>query len=111
MIDPRFHECTGPLLLSDLLSAAGHEALADDLTSAPSIDGASDLADAGPASISFAASKAYADQLVRSGAGAVLVTAELAVSVPGHATAIICEKPYDVFVDILNVLYPPRLRH
>lgn len=106
MIDPRFHECTGPLLLSDLLSAAGHEALADDLTSAPSIDGASDLADAGPASISFAASKAYADQLVRSGAGAVLVTAELAVSVPGHATAIICEKPYDVFVDILNVLYP-----
>ncbi|WP_421950473.1 UDP-3-O-(3-hydroxymyristoyl)glucosamine N-acyltransferase [Pelagibacterium sp.] len=106
MIDPRFHECTGPRLLSDLLDAAGHKALAGSLASDPSIEGASDLADAGAASISFAASKSYADQLARSGAGAVLVTAELAESVADHATPIVCEKPYDVFVDILNVFYP-----
>ncbi|MAN78153.1 UDP-3-O-(3-hydroxymyristoyl)glucosamine N-acyltransferase [Pelagibacterium flavum] len=106
MIDPRFHECTGPLRLSDLLSAAGHPALAGNLATDPTIEGASDLADASASSISFAASKSYSDQLARSGAGAVLVTPELEASVAGHATAIVCDKPYDVFVDILNVFYP-----
>ncbi|HCO53533.1 MAG TPA: UDP-3-O-(3-hydroxymyristoyl)glucosamine N-acyltransferase [Pelagibacterium sp.] len=106
MIDPRFHQCIGPRLLSDLLVAAGHKALAGNLASNPLIEGASDLADAGAANISFAASKSYADQLARSRAGAVLATADLAASVADHATAIFCEKPYDVFVDILNVFYP-----
>ncbi|AEQ51366.1 UDP-3-O-(3-hydroxymyristoyl)glucosamine N-acyltransferase [Pelagibacterium halotolerans] len=106
MIDPRFHESTGPQLLSDLLKAAGHKALSDSLRTDASIEGASDLADAGPTNLSFAASKSYADQLAHSGAGAVLVTADLAAAVAVHATAIVCEKPYDVFVDILNILYP-----
>lgn len=106
MIDTRFHDCTGPVQLKDLLTSAGHAALADSLVSDPSIDGASDLSDANAASISFAASKTYADELSRSGAGAVLVTADLAEAVPGRAAAIVCDNPYDVFVDILNVLYP-----
>lgn len=106
MIDPRFHEGTGPHLLAALLRAAGHEALSNELTRNVSIEGASDLADAGPASLSFAASKSYTDQLSSSGAGAVLVTADLAASVAAHATAIVCDKPYDVFVDVLKILYP-----
>ena len=106
MIDPRFHEGTGPHFLAALLTAAGHEGLSNDLTRDVVIEGASDLADAGPASLSFAASKSYAGQLSGSGAGAVLVTADLAASVAPNATAIVCEKPYDVFVDVLNVLYP-----
>lgn len=106
MIDTRFHDCTGPTRLCDLLVAAGHTALASGLASDLVVDGASDLSDANATSVSFAASRAYADELSRSGAGAVLVTPDLVDVVSKSAIAIICDTPYDVFVDILNVLYP-----
>ncbi|WP_417581438.1 UDP-3-O-(3-hydroxymyristoyl)glucosamine N-acyltransferase [Pelagibacterium sp.] len=106
MIDPRFHDCTGPMLLSDLLEAAGHHELAESLAADLSIDGASDLADAGSANISFAASKAYSEKLGRSRAGAILVTADLHAFASAKTTTVVCDKPYDVFVDVLNVLYP-----
>jgi UDP-3-O-[3-hydroxymyristoyl] glucosamine N-acyltransferase len=106
MIDNRFHECTGPIRLSDLLASSGNGDLAAALASDPIIEGASDLSDASAAAISFAASRAYADQLLASGAGVVLVTAELAEAVAQDALAVVCENPYDVFVDVLNVLYP-----
>jgi UDP-3-O-[3-hydroxymyristoyl] glucosamine N-acyltransferase len=106
MFDNRFHECTGPIRLSDLLASSGNGDLAAALASDPIIEGASDLSDASAAAISFAASRAYADQLLASGAGVVLVTAELAEAVAQDALAVVCENPYDVFVDVLNVLYP-----
>lgn len=106
MIDNRFHECTGPVRLSDLLTSSGHHDLAATLSTDPLIQGASDLSDAGADAISFAASKAYSDQLSASGAGVVLVTADLTQAVAKGTLAVICENPYDVFVDVLNVLYP-----
>ena len=106
MIDTRFHDCIGPVPLKELLASAGHAALADGLASDLTLDGASDLADATVSSISFAGSRAYADNLPRIGAGAVLVTPDLADAVAVGAIAIVCDNPYDVFVDLLNVLYP-----
>ena len=105
MIDTRFHTCTGPYTLSDLLTAAGHGALAKDVRG-HEVEGASDLADATPASISFAASRSYADQIRSTRAGVVLATTAMIDLIPSQTLAVICDKPYDVFVDVLNVLYP-----
>lgn len=106
MIDPRFHKCTGPYRLSDLLATAGHGGLT--ITGEPDqlVEGASDLSDAGATSISFAASRSYAEQLGQSGAGVVLVTADLTEAVASGATSVVCDDPYSVFIDVLNVLYP-----
>lgn len=106
MIDNRFHECTGPIRLSELLASSGHAGLVSTLPSDPMVEGASDLSDADAGAISFAASRTYVDQLSMSGAGVVLVTADLADAVADGALAVVCENPYDVFVDVLNVLYP-----
>lgn len=106
MIDTRFHDCAGPVRLKELLASAGHAAFADALASDPLIEGASDLSDANAASISFAASRSYAEELSRSAAGVVLVKADLAEAVAEDSVAVICDNPYDVFVDVLDILYP-----
>ena len=106
MIDTRFHDCTGPVRLKDLLNSAGHAGLADGLAADPTVEAASDLANANAASLSFAASRAYADDLARSGAGVVIVTPDLSEEVAPGAVAVVCDNPYDVFIDLLDVLYP-----
>lgn len=110
MIDTRFHHCTGPIELADLLGRAGHAALADTLAKSLVIEGASDLGDAVAGSISFAASKAYASALAASEASVVLVTEGLAEHARPGQLLVVCDKPYDVFVDILAVLYPDDTR-
>lgn len=103
MIDTRFHLCTGPARLADLLEAAGClERAPGDLV----IEGAGDLVDAGPHTLSFAQSKNYAKDLERTRAGAVLVTEALARHVPEGTIAVISQAPYDAFIAILDVLYP-----
>ncbi|HWJ87313.1 MAG TPA: UDP-3-O-(3-hydroxymyristoyl)glucosamine N-acyltransferase [Pelagibacterium sp.] len=106
MIDTRFHHSTAPVALSDLLSASGHSDLAAHLSVDPVVQGASDLSDAVAGSISFAGSRAYADQLASSRADVVLITVDLSDAVAKGAVAVVCDNPYDVFVDILNILYP-----
>lgn len=105
MIDTRFHFCTGPHSLASLLDKAGHARLA---AGAPDIDiaGASDLSDAVVGSISFAGSKSYLDALKQTEASVVLVSRELADAGRPDLVRLVCDKPYDVFVDLLNVLYP-----
>lgn len=110
MIDSRFHPCNGPLSLSELLTQAGHSPLVpvdgDDIE----IFGASDLEDAGPTAISFAASAGYGEQLNRSMAAVVLVSEKLAPDVGPETVAVVCADPYSVFIDVLNVLYPNDTR-
>ncbi len=106
MIDTRFHFCVGPIELADLLARAGHRELAEQVRSPVTVNGASALELADQDSISFAAQKSYAPKLQTTRAGVLLVSRELADHVPGHATGVVCDKPYDVFVDILNILYP-----
>ncbi|RDE07963.1 UDP-3-O-(3-hydroxymyristoyl)glucosamine N-acyltransferase [Pelagibacterium lacus] len=110
MIDTRFHHCTGPIALTDLLGRAGHADLRDRVVDDIEITGASDLEDAVPGNFSFAASKAYSADLSQSQASVVLVVPDLAAAVPAHAQAIVCDKPYDVFVDLIGVLYPDDTR-
>lgn len=110
MIDTRFHHCTGPLRLSDLLRRAGHEPLAFELPYDPIVEGASDLADATERSVSFAGSRAYRDALDASRAGIVLVVPDLGGDHRDDQMRIACEKPYDVFIDLLEVLYPDDTR-
>ncbi|WP_404404180.1 UDP-3-O-(3-hydroxymyristoyl)glucosamine N-acyltransferase [Pelagibacterium halotolerans] len=110
MIDSRFHPCDGPLSLSELMARAGHAGI--DLKGAGEavIAGASDLDDASSASISFAASAAYKAQLNTSSAAAVLVTEGMADEVGPDTTALVCDEPYSIFIDVLNILYPDDTR-
>lgn len=106
MIDTRFHFCIAPIKLSELLERSGHAELASSLVSDPVIEGASDLADAGETTISFAASRSYRAALEHSRGGVVLIAADLQDVSANQTQRLVCKKPYDVFVDVLNVLYP-----
>jgi UDP-3-O-[3-hydroxymyristoyl] glucosamine N-acyltransferase len=110
MIDTRFHYATGPHMLAELLKLAGHGKLATAAMESVRIAGASELIEADADSISFAASPQYARQLTESGAGAVLISKALAEAVPTNTVAIVCEDPYGVFIDILNIIYPDDTR-
>lgn len=106
MVDTRFHATSGPQPLSALLGASG------DLVEMPRgagsliIENADELATAGPSSIALAASRDYVDQLRTTSAGAVLVTKALRDEVPPGAVAIVADKPFDLFADLLDRLYP-----
>src|SRR3569833_1874431 len=109
MADTRFHNFAGPAPLAALLAAVGlsAEGLSGD---PPIIEGADELELAGPTHIALAAELEYRDALRRTGAGVVLVSAELQPEVPAGTIAIVAKNPFLSFVDILDQLYPQSTR-
>ena len=89
MVDTRFHVCSGPSPLGELLSALpGTMVPGDERAAAISICGAEELLTAGPGHISLAAHKRYIDDLRQTSASAVIVSAELREHVPAAVPGI-----------------------
>lgn len=112
MVDTRFHRFAGPISLGELLASIGRAELSEGVTDArKQIEGVAELDLAGPTEIGFAAHSSYAEDLKNSSAGVVLVTPALSELVPAGTTAIVLEKPHNVFADILDALYPGSTRN
>ena len=111
MVDIRFHAAAAPATLSALLKAAGFEAPIDDLRShSLSIEGAHELDLAGPEHLALAVGKDYRSSLAATSAGAVIVTPALRDAVPFGTIGIVSERAHELFVELLNLLYPQDTR-
>jgi UDP-3-O-[3-hydroxymyristoyl] glucosamine N-acyltransferase len=110
MVDARFYPRPASRSLAALLEAVGHGGDLPDGADARMIDGADELETAGPSDIALAASKAYADYLPRTRAGVVIVGTSLSTIVPSGALAVVSERAHELFVDLLETLYPDVTR-
>ncbi|KKB11410.1 hypothetical protein VE25_12975 [Devosia geojensis] len=110
MVDTRFFQASPPDTLASLLAAVGFGAVADPRAGTLLISGADELVTATPQTLALAASKSYADDLRGTSAGAVVVSAALTDEVPVGAVAIVADKPHELFVDLLEYLYPDSTR-
>jgi UDP-3-O-[3-hydroxymyristoyl] glucosamine N-acyltransferase len=72
----------------------------------PEIRGAAPLDRAGPADVSLVTKARYLDEVASSGAGLLLVAAELAERTPGGAPRLVLEDPYAALARLLPRLYP-----
>jgi UDP-3-O-[3-hydroxymyristoyl] glucosamine N-acyltransferase len=111
MVDIRFHAAAAPATLSALLKAAGFTASIDELRShSLSIEGAHELDLAGPEHLALAVGKDYRPSLEATAAGAVVVTPALRDAVPVGTIAVVSERAHELFVELLNLLYPQDTR-
>lgn len=101
--DPRFFPPRGPFALSAIAEAAGvalpggGERLFTDV--AP-------LDHAGPGEIAFLEGRRMLEQLRRTGAGAVLVTAAAAKDVPEGCVALVTEQPQLAYAKVAALFHP-----
>ncbi|MDB5505704.1 MAG: lpxD [Devosia sp.] len=110
MVDPRFYAAPAPEPLTALLDRVGAPSPADRRARHLLIGNASELMTADATSISLAVQRSYAGLLGATLAGAVIVSRELLEVVPETAVAIVSDRPHDLFVDLLDVLYPDTTR-
>ncbi len=111
MVDKRFFSSIEPVALAVLLEAVG----AGDIEILPPdaslmIANANTLDLAGPNDITLAVEKSYTDELKATGAAAVIVSRHLAAMVPAGSVALISDKPRQLFVRLLDHIYPTSKR-
>lgn len=107
MVDTRFHSSSGPISLGVLLSTLGRAVEVDDSRAAGLvIAGADELTIAGPGQLALAATAEYRPALLETGAGAVIVHPKFKDDVPAGTVAIVDSRPHELFVDLLERLYP-----
>jgi len=115
MVDKRFFGSIEPVALAGLLAAVGTGVDAGEIEILPQ-NGELMIADvntlelAGPSDITLAAKKSYADRLKATRAGAVIVTRALADMVPAGSVAVISSEPHQLFVRLLDYIYPAAKR-
>lgn len=111
MVDTRFHTSSGPLPLRALLASLATPPLVDDKRLGQiTVTGAEELDRADGTELSFAARPSYREALRDTAAGVVVVHPSLRDLVPASTLAIIDERAHELFVDILEKLYPDRTR-
>jgi UDP-3-O-[3-hydroxymyristoyl] glucosamine N-acyltransferase len=113
MVDRRFHPATGPVSLGELIAGlAGTFEFDARGADAIVIEGAEELDAADAGEIALAARPKYRAALAATSAGAGVVSPALRDSVPPGTAALVAADPHELFVDILEILYPagPRER-
>lgn len=107
MVDTRFHTSAGPVALGAVLATLTRPPQVEDRRLGGLIvHGAEELGIAGGAHVALASTGEYRTALAMSAAGAVVVHPSLRDAVPRGTIAIVSERPHDLFVDILERLYP-----
>ncbi len=111
MVDTRFHRFAGPISLGMLLTQIGRsELVGDEVRAGYVISGAAELDRAEAGDIALAAKASYSDELSRTKAGIIIVSAALEPVVPAGSIALVVDKPHDIFAAILDQLYPSDTR-
>lgn len=110
MIDPRFHDRIGALPFAELARRAGHSELALGEAADVEIGTVADLADAAPDALSFIARAQYRAALAETRAAVVLADPKLDIMAPTGVHLVRCTDPYDVFIDMVEVLFPDATR-
>ena len=107
MVDTRFHTFAGPVPLRALLASLATPPLVDEeRLSQVTITGADDLDRADGSELAFAARPSYREALRETSAGVVVVHPDLREWVPPGTIAIVHDRAHELFVDILEKLYP-----
>ncbi len=107
MVDTRFHSSSGPVSLGVVIATLSRGVLIhDERLASLVVTGAEELPVAGPGHLALAAQAEYRAALVETKAGAVIVHPRLSHEVPASAVAIVDEHPHELFVDLLERLYP-----
>ncbi|HTN61587.1 MAG TPA: LpxD N-terminal domain-containing protein, partial [Devosia sp.] len=107
MVDTRFHRFAGPATVGAVLAATGWSEKVGDLPDPGfRIEGVAELELAGPGDLALAAHLTYIDELRSTAAGLVIIAPGLGDAVPSHSRAIVVDRPHQLFVDILDFLYP-----
>lgn len=104
MADPRFYDSKGPLSADRIEQLTGARLASGD-RQAPVHDVAP-LDRAVPGQLSYCDGPRFAAALRQTGAGAVLVTPQLASAAPAHALVFECARPAMAFAQIATALYP-----
>ncbi len=107
MVDKRFFGCVAPVALAPLLEAVGAGGL--DISSEDaslSIEDIDTLETAGPSVIALAATKSYVDTLKATRAGVVIVAKGLVDVVPAGSVAVLSDEPQQLFVRLLEYMFP-----
>lgn len=100
--DPRFYARTGPHDIAAVARAAG----AADVAAGRALRGVAPLQTAGPDEVSFLDNARYLPMLRETRAGAVLVRADAAASVPEATTAIVVGDPYLAWARVAALFHP-----
>ncbi|KKB09574.1 UDP-3-O-(3-hydroxymyristoyl)glucosamine N-acyltransferase [Devosia chinhatensis] len=112
MVDTRFHRFAGPVAIGALFHQIGLGEQVGSLADPERlVTGADELERAEPGDIALAAQSSYADDLRRTSAGIVLVSAALKEKVPAASSAIVLDRPHEAFASILQALYPDSTRN
>lgn len=107
MVDTRFHPFAGPVSLRSLLASLPTAPLVEDGRLGQIIvTGADELETADAGEIALASQPAYREALRGTSAGVVIVHPSLRDLVPVGTVPIVVERAHDLFVDILDRLYP-----
>lgn len=111
MVDTRFHSWSGPVPLRALLASLATPPLVDDRRLGQiTVTGADELDRADSTELALAARASYREALRDTSAGVVVVHPSLREFVPAGALAIVDERAHELFVDILEKLYPAGTR-
>lgn len=107
MADKRFFGCVAPVALAPLLEAvgAGRVEISPENASLK-IDNMDTLEMAGPAVIALAATGSYVDMLKATRAGVVIVAREFVDMVPSGSVAVPSDEPQQLFVRLLEYMFP-----
>lgn len=111
MVDTRFHRFAGPSAIGTILSALSRTDLLPQLSNPDFIiSGVTDLDLASGGDLALAAHTNYTEELRNTAAGVVIVSQALLETVPSGTIAIVSDKPHQLFVGILDYLYPSSTR-
>jgi UDP-3-O-[3-hydroxymyristoyl] glucosamine N-acyltransferase len=110
MVDPRFFGQPEPITLARLLAAVGAEALLPEGHGEVLVTAADEPATAGEGAVVLAANKEYAADLSRTRASVAIVSEAFRDTVPAHTIAVVSPRAHELFVDILDYLYPNSTR-
>jgi UDP-3-O-[3-hydroxymyristoyl] glucosamine N-acyltransferase len=107
MADPRFHPVAAPHTLAAIAGAAGASLeAAGGEAGARRYHGVAPLTEAGPGEVAFLDGRRHLPDLVASRAGIVLLTADLAKSVPEGCVALVVASPQLAFARVAALFYP-----
>ncbi|MBD8064597.1 UDP-3-O-(3-hydroxymyristoyl)glucosamine N-acyltransferase [Devosia sp. PTR5] len=111
MVDTRFHRFAGDLPLAMLLHGVGRDDLVEALDGRDiTVSGVAEPSLAVRGDVVLAAQASYAQDLRHTKAGVAIVSAKLAGDVPAGTIAVVADRPHELFVDILDILYPGSTR-